>query len=531
MQNESPGLTFKQCVSPTTLFCRKAEIEISPKQDILAGKSGCTILQTVHAFRLAQFFEEFDLLPRNFGFALFGAWNFLVFFSSIVTGGYQEFAVSNNAFSITSGISNACAFAFVAMLGERIAPLYSKSRIGLGLALCAGVGTVLAGLGPSAGLAHQESALVAGGILTGVGSAWVIVCWGEYFSTLGGFRVTACVLCSYGIAFVLYFLIVSLPHVAGLVACGFLLPLSWRFARASAQTAEPLPLKRTDSAKQFFRQTWRVIFALFVFGTAFWLFVATATPTDNASYTYQFSISLLGTAMLVVAFCVVTVLLRKRFSLSLIYRLVLPLTIVGFMLIFALDPQANGVGFAFAMSAFTCLDIFLMVVLCDVSHTSGFLPSRAVSIGRFFEGLCGPAGIVIGAFGLPIVGVASSEILVLLAVVCILVIASTVVFGSGGIFVKDAASAPVDEGPHAPVASAMQFARQCDAAIERYGLSERESEILLMVSRGRSVPYISERLHIATSTTKTHIKSTYIKMGVAGRQEMLDLIERIDPVA
>ena len=63
------------------------------------------------------------------------------------------------------------------------------------------------------------------------------------------------------------------------------------------------------------------------------------------------------------------------------------------------------------------------------------------------------------------------------------------------------------------------------AIAERYGLSNRESEILMYALRGRTSERIAQELVISKSTVDTHLRRIYAKCGVHSRQELLDLAE------
>ena len=63
--------------------------------------------------------------------------------------------------------------------------------------------------------------------------------------------------------------------------------------------------------------------------------------------------------------------------------------------------------------------------------------------------------------------------------------------------------------------------------VERYGLSNRESEILAFALRGRTSERIAQELVISKSTVDTHLRRIYAKCGVHSRQELLDLAERV----
>lgn len=65
----------------------------------------------------------------------------------------------------------------------------------------------------------------------------------------------------------------------------------------------------------------------------------------------------------------------------------------------------------------------------------------------------------------------------------------------------------------------------CDMLSERYGLSARESEIFLLLSRGRDRQYIHAVLYIAPSTVRTHTYNIYQKMGIHSQQQLIDIVE------
>ncbi len=67
---------------------------------------------------------------------------------------------------------------------------------------------------------------------------------------------------------------------------------------------------------------------------------------------------------------------------------------------------------------------------------------------------------------------------------------------------------------------------KCAAIAKMCHLTNRESEVLVLLARGRSVPYLSEELHIAQGTAKHHVSNIYRKVGVFDRQGLLDTIEQ-----
>lgn len=77
-----------------------------------------------------------------------------------------------------------------------------------------------------------------------------------------------------------------------------------------------------------------------------------------------------------------------------------------------------------------------------------------------------------------------------------------------------------------PTDRKQRFQDRCRAVIERYGLTEREGEIMIMFAKGRNLPYVQEELCLSKSTVSTHRQHIYQKLGVHSSQEMIDLIQK-----
>lgn len=60
---------------------------------------------------------------------------------------------------------------------------------------------------------------------------------------------------------------------------------------------------------------------------------------------------------------------------------------------------------------------------------------------------------------------------------------------------------------------------------ESYQLSERERTVMQLYASGRTVPVISEQLHLAQPTVRTYIQRAYGKLDVRDKQELLDVVE------
>ncbi|WP_162610959.1 helix-turn-helix transcriptional regulator [Gordonibacter sp. An230] len=77
------------------------------------------------------------------------------------------------------------------------------------------------------------------------------------------------------------------------------------------------------------------------------------------------------------------------------------------------------------------------------------------------------------------------------------------------------------------VAIERELSEQCERAIERYGLTPRESEIVKLLAQGRSIAIIQEKLFVSKNTVKTHVKNIYMKLDVHSQQELIDRIRTL----
>ena len=67
-------------------------------------------------------------------------------------------------------------------------------------------------------------------------------------------------------------------------------------------------------------------------------------------------------------------------------------------------------------------------------------------------------------------------------------------------------------------------ARTCARVAQRYGLTRREEEVLVLMMRGYTLARIGEELYVADSTMKTHSRHIYRKVGVGNRNELQELV-------
>lgn len=72
-----------------------------------------------------------------------------------------------------------------------------------------------------------------------------------------------------------------------------------------------------------------------------------------------------------------------------------------------------------------------------------------------------------------------------------------------------------------PVAAPLAMDTLPEAFVARYGITEREREIILKVVQGKSNADIASELFISLATVKTHLHNIYKKIGVDSRYDLL----------
>ena len=73
--------------------------------------------------------------------------------------------------------------------------------------------------------------------------------------------------------------------------------------------------------------------------------------------------------------------------------------------------------------------------------------------------------------------------------------------------------------------TADRIERHCAAVARDFGLTPRESEVIVLLAYGRTLAIIARDLHIAQGTARTHIENIYRKLDVHKQQELIDLVE------
>ena len=237
--------------------------------------------------------------------------------------------------------------------------------------------------------------------------------------------------------------------------------------------------------------------------------------------------TVLGTGVgVVLSACVV--FFSTRIDLTFLYRWMLPVLTAALVLSPWNNACTQAVGQALFWAGDTCVQA--VVLLCFIRLAKkGALPisvgigigQGCIQLGVLLGAALRPALLALGLAGAPVQSVAMALVLLL---VCIASSMPRTYFETGSSSMEGAACETSPAGPQeeAGIANASIPAQ----TTRRYGLTERETQILGYLARGRSAPFIREELSLSKSTVATHIRHIYDKLGVHSKQELLSLLER-----
>lgn len=126
-------------------------------------------------------------------------------------------------------------------------------------------------------------------------------------------------------------------------------------------------------------------------------------------------------------------------------------------------------------------------------------------------------GLVVGRFVLHGVGISiDSAMPVMMASVIAILAASGFAFSETDL-VRAMDLLPLQRKQH--------FREKCAKVAADYALSEREHEVMVLLAKGRNLPFIQEELLLSKSTVSTHRQHIYAKLDIHSQQELINLVQ------
>lgn len=324
-------------------------------------------------------------------------------------------------------------------------------------------------------------------------------------------------------------------HTRPLVSGGMLVARAQRDSKQVGKPTDRHAMRRVDGtdagmgegaadSKAFVAQFIRPgigIFAAAATIAYLWTFERRSAAVSAAAYDWAAVAGIACSALVVWAYA----RFSRRLDLNAFYRSICPVVVAAFFM-----TTLSGVGgslgaYGFAFLAQNLLNLTLWVFLAETVSISQRRPAEVFAVGK----LALEAGLLFGmlvslwvefAFGRSLALSASAELLAVLFVV-----ATTMVAMGGGeapVFTLQRGSCD-SEGPARPAAAS--YAERCAYVTSRCNLTPRESEVLSLLAKGHSLPYIRNALYISKGTVDTHARHIYAKCGVHSREELIELVD------
>lgn len=504
---------------------------------------------------------------RRLGWAFLLAWVFCVFYTDAAGGytGAKSVTLANGAgwdlfFTGLPVFMSVVTLALIVVLEKRLgSPTHHAVLLWIA-PLATAISTPLLFMAlPDFGA--TVTLFVIGAVLTGFGSGFMWVMWGEYYAKITQEEVEFLAPASAVLAAVLVLVVSAMQGWMTLVVVtafpllsGLCLLLSWRDAQAGDSTAEYRGVfeqrafaQAHDSARKGLprvlasmgRAGFGILVAcLFVcLEGSFW---AGSSAQDVTASQVALIVSI--AFMLVVGLSATAG--PRRVSLSFLYRWMCPALVVGFAAFIVLGESAGAyVAYVVAIAARFVFCLITQMYFARYAVQGAATPVQSYGLGWIFVHL----GDLLGVVTLVLVeagmaaGVCTLDQVVAVSI-ALLVGATMFVLSDGRAFALGVRpDEPRVQGEFATVMPAVPAeggsahsnaaAVDVDELTERIldlaqssGLTPRETEVFDLLARGRSVPYIRDALVISRETAATHAKHVYVKLGVHSRQELIDLV-------
>ena len=206
---------------------------------------------------------------------------------------------------------------------------------------------------------------------------------------------------------------------------------------------------------------------------------------------------------MIAALLLPALLVKSQPGLGSVYRMALPLSAAGFLLLPLIWNGAGGLANACAQLGTLVAGIILWCMVAHTVHDTKLPAALLFSCTLVCTNAAQMAGALVGMLNAHTLGQGD--------------IALTAVCGFDAV---------AEEGAPTAEQQGDALEARCAHVAEAHGLTPRESEILVHLGQGRTARAISEKLVVSENTVKYHIKSIYQKLDVHSRDEVIDLIER-----
>lgn len=387
--------------------------------------------------------------------------------------------------------------------------------------------------------AAGTAAVWGSGVLSGVSSAFFLMYFGVVLSLLPLRESIVAIATGYGVSTVAFSLYLFFSPFEATVCAATTAPLGAVFLYYGVRTLnlqkqqekDPLPPQEmlTNPADRRLLRRLTLAFALcmFVAGIAYELsrtlyvqigaFAQGTVGNYAVSQAIATTIVTLGSMVLALALAAA----RSSWGPQVCYRLTVFFLMLGVLLMPApllLPGLPVMLPLAINNASFLCLNMMMWVLVTGTCRRFFTACLRTFATIRCAWAAGPMCGMLVGRW-LLVGGQVTAPNLFIAALIC----ASLLVIMESFVFTERTLGQTLDL---MPTSQQGRFQESCRRVADRYGLTERELEVMVLFAKGRTLPYIQKELYLSKSTVSTHRQHIYQKLGVHTSQEMIDLIQR-----
>ncbi|MDR1184393.1 MAG: LuxR C-terminal-related transcriptional regulator, partial [Coriobacteriales bacterium] len=370
--------------------------------------------------------------------------------------------------------------------------------------------------------------LIFGAFLTGVGNAGLLVCWGELYTSLYRDDRQRILI---AVAIIIYILLWSLLTLVPTPILSVFLILLPVFTICAIHFASQTS-RVNEETTQTVETRYSPYFALFclVYALPLGYFQICFMPGTSSSTTNLATdwlpIALISVLLIAIAMSL-DVFLVRRFKLSILPKVIVPVSIGGLLLLALLNTTNIKLAGVLIFSSQQFLNILFYALFALLAVNGRDYPAKTFAIGvAFIDG-----GFIVGQ----LIGEVSLNFSdgfgfdLTLGIVYLVALVSVFLFTR----ISEALGNHQSNHQLRPQVSQNTWSRTTPAydqyllahITQKNRLTAREEEILTYLLRGKSVPAIARESFLSQNTIKTHVSHIYQKLAVHSRDELIDCIE------
>lgn len=285
---------------------------------------------------------------------------------------------------------------------------------------------------------------------------------------------------------------------------------------------------RADNLRQAGQNEKSTVFRLSIWTASFSLMLGVAlgalnTLAEKDTFFSATALAMLGVALAGIAsFCFALKLSSVRMLTSL-DKVSFPAILIGGIIMLSFPGWLSIGGYIFVVFGAVAADLFMWLINAEIVYRTGKTSIEVLARSSFIEWFFTLAGFILACtIGRTTLATFLPNSLAVLQVGCLTILVIVRSF-----FYTQVDALRIVEA-HEGAKNVQRIQRACEIISNECGLSQRESEVLPYLAEGRSVPFIEEELTLSQSTVKTHVRNIYRKLGVASKQELIDVVKRTD---